>query len=79
MNEYYCRSKGDDDDDDVVAAHMFWLLTSPQAGFLIVANSSIVFVLCFSCVQGADKERKGPDGLIAFEAAESDAIKALLK
>lgn len=31
------------------------------------------------CVQGADKERKGPDGLSAFEAAESEAIKALLK
>uniref|UniRef100_A0A8C1STR5 Uncharacterized protein n=1 Tax=Cyprinus carpio TaxID=7962 RepID=A0A8C1STR5_CYPCA len=28
---------------------------------------------------GADKGRKGPDGLSAFEAAESDAIKALLK
>lgn len=35
--------------------------------------------LCFLCLQGADKERKGPDGLSAFEAAESDAIKALLK
>ncbi|KAK3558235.1 hypothetical protein QTP86_013971 [Hemibagrus guttatus] len=38
----------------------------------------------YSCVQillekGADKERKGPDGLSAFEAAESEAIKALLK
>uniref|UniRef100_A0AAY5K852 Myotrophin n=1 Tax=Esox lucius TaxID=8010 RepID=A0AAY5K852_ESOLU len=37
-----------------------------------------------SCVKillekGADKERKGPDGLSAFEAAETDAIKALLK
>ncbi|GAA6101408.1 myotrophin-like [Tachysurus ichikawai] len=37
-----------------------------------------------SCVKillekGADKERKGPDGLSAFEAAESDAIKSLLK
>uniref|UniRef100_A0A3B3R6L5 Myotrophin n=1 Tax=Paramormyrops kingsleyae TaxID=1676925 RepID=A0A3B3R6L5_9TELE len=37
-----------------------------------------------SCVKillekGADKEQKGPDGLSAFEAAESDAIKALLK
>ncbi|ROL52700.1 Myotrophin [Anabarilius grahami] len=37
-----------------------------------------------SCVKillekGADKERKGPDGLSAFEAAESEAIKALLK
>uniref|UniRef100_A0A9J8AM13 Myotrophin n=1 Tax=Cyprinus carpio carpio TaxID=630221 RepID=A0A9J8AM13_CYPCA len=37
-----------------------------------------------SCVKillekGADKGRKGPDGLSAFEAAESDAIKALLK
>ncbi|XP_077091342.1 myotrophin isoform X2 [Siphateles boraxobius] len=29
--------------------------------------------------KGADKERKGPDGLSAFEAAESEAIKALLK
>ena len=29
--------------------------------------------------QGADKERKGPDGLSALEAAETDAIKALLK
>ncbi|CAL8339773.1 unnamed protein product [Arctogadus glacialis] len=28
---------------------------------------------------GADKERKGPDGLSALEAAETDAIKALLK
>ncbi|XP_030198046.1 myotrophin [Gadus morhua] len=37
-----------------------------------------------SCVRillekGADKERKGPDGLSALEAAETDAIKALLK
>uniref|UniRef100_A0A8C6TNC9 Myotrophin n=1 Tax=Neogobius melanostomus TaxID=47308 RepID=A0A8C6TNC9_9GOBI len=37
-----------------------------------------------SCVKillekGADKECKGPDGLSAFEAAESDAVKALLK
>ncbi|CDR03655.1 unnamed protein product [Oncorhynchus mykiss] len=30
-------------------------------------------------LQGADKERKGPDGQSAFEAAETDAIKALLK
>lgn len=29
--------------------------------------------------QGADKDRKGPDGISAFEAAEDDAIKALLK
>ncbi|KAI4901736.1 hypothetical protein NFI96_010961, partial [Prochilodus magdalenae] len=29
--------------------------------------------------KGADKERKGPDGQSAFEAAESEAIKALLK
>lgn len=29
--------------------------------------------------QGADKDRKGPGGISAFEAAESDAIKALLK
>ncbi|KAL1275280.1 hypothetical protein QQF64_034903 [Cirrhinus molitorella] len=37
-----------------------------------------------SCVKillekGADKERKGPDGLSAFEAAESEAIRDLLK
>ncbi|KAF0029940.1 hypothetical protein F2P81_019045 [Scophthalmus maximus] len=37
-----------------------------------------------SCVKfllekGADKDRKGPEGICAFEAAESDAIKALLK
>uniref|UniRef100_A0A671SBG0 Myotrophin n=1 Tax=Sinocyclocheilus anshuiensis TaxID=1608454 RepID=A0A671SBG0_9TELE len=37
-----------------------------------------------SCVKillekGAVKERKGPDGLSAFEAAESEAIKDLLK
>lgn len=37
-----------------------------------------------SCVKllldkGADKCFKGPDGLCAFEAAESDAVKALLK
>uniref|UniRef100_A0A673NF36 Myotrophin n=1 Tax=Sinocyclocheilus rhinocerous TaxID=307959 RepID=A0A673NF36_9TELE len=30
-------------------------------------------------VKGAVKERKGPDGLSAFEAAESEAIKDLLK
>uniref|UniRef100_A0A673K5V9 Uncharacterized protein n=1 Tax=Sinocyclocheilus rhinocerous TaxID=307959 RepID=A0A673K5V9_9TELE len=30
-------------------------------------------------VKGADKDRKGPDGLSAFEAAESEAIKDLLK
>ncbi|XP_021330653.1 myotrophin isoform X1 [Danio rerio] len=29
--------------------------------------------------KGADKNRKGPDGLSAFEAAESEAIKALLE
>ncbi|XP_016367558.1 myotrophin [Sinocyclocheilus rhinocerous] len=29
--------------------------------------------------KGADKDRKGPDGLSAFEAAESEAIKDLLK
>ncbi|NP_001158858.1 myotrophin-like [Oncorhynchus tshawytscha] len=29
--------------------------------------------------KGADKEQKGPDGQSAFEAAETDAIKALLK
>lgn len=29
--------------------------------------------------QGADKDRKGPDGISAFEAAEGEAIKALLK
>ncbi|KAG7225632.1 hypothetical protein INR49_005038 [Caranx melampygus] len=28
---------------------------------------------------GADKDRKGPDGIIAFDAAESEHIKALLK
>ncbi|XP_072311255.1 myotrophin [Eucyclogobius newberryi] len=37
-----------------------------------------------SCVKillekGADKSCKGPDGQSAFEAAESDAVKALLK
>ncbi|KAI4803040.1 hypothetical protein KUCAC02_006599 [Chaenocephalus aceratus] len=37
-----------------------------------------------SCVKvllekGADKDRKGPDGISAFEAAEDEAIKALLK
>lgn len=37
-----------------------------------------------SCVKlllekGADKSCKGPDGLCAFEASESDAVKALLK
>uniref|UniRef100_A0A3B4BX10 Uncharacterized protein n=1 Tax=Pygocentrus nattereri TaxID=42514 RepID=A0A3B4BX10_PYGNA len=29
--------------------------------------------------KGADKERKGPDGLSAFEAADCEAMKALLK
>uniref|UniRef100_A0A4W5PRJ3 Myotrophin n=1 Tax=Hucho hucho TaxID=62062 RepID=A0A4W5PRJ3_9TELE len=29
--------------------------------------------------KGVDKERKGPVGQSAFEAAETDAIKALLK
>uniref|UniRef100_A0A8C2AGV2 Myotrophin n=1 Tax=Cyprinus carpio TaxID=7962 RepID=A0A8C2AGV2_CYPCA len=29
--------------------------------------------------KGADKDRKGPDGLSAFEAAESEAIRDLLK
>jgi len=29
--------------------------------------------------QGADKDQKGPDGISAFEAAENDAIKAMLK
>uniref|UniRef100_A0A673NBD2 Myotrophin n=1 Tax=Sinocyclocheilus rhinocerous TaxID=307959 RepID=A0A673NBD2_9TELE len=45
-----------------------------------------VLLLLFSCavcvcecVCGAVKERKGPDGLSAFEAAESEAIKDLLK
>lgn len=33
----------------------------------------------FVFLQGADKERKGPDGLSALEAAESEAIKNLLK
>ncbi|KAM9845980.1 myotrophin [Aulostomus maculatus] len=37
-----------------------------------------------SCVKvllakGADKDRKGPDGISAFEATQSDEIKALLK
>uniref|UniRef100_A0A3B3ZD15 Uncharacterized protein n=1 Tax=Periophthalmus magnuspinnatus TaxID=409849 RepID=A0A3B3ZD15_9GOBI len=37
-----------------------------------------------SCVKilvakGANKDYKGPDGLNAFEAAESDGVKALLK
>lgn len=29
--------------------------------------------------QGADKTQKGPNGLSAFEAAENEAIKALLE
>lgn len=29
--------------------------------------------------KGADKSHKGPDGLCAIEAAETDAVKALLK
>ncbi|KAM9496823.1 myotrophin [Clarias gariepinus] len=29
--------------------------------------------------KGANKERKGPDGLSAYEAADSEAIKELLK
>lgn len=37
-----------------------------------------------SCVKillemGADKEQRGPDGLTLYEAAEDEAIKALLK
>lgn len=30
-------------------------------------------------LQGADKDCKGPDGISALEAAESEAIKAMLK
>lgn len=29
--------------------------------------------------QGADKDQKGPDGISPFEAAQSEAVKALLK
>uniref|UniRef100_A0A8C1V2X8 Myotrophin n=1 Tax=Cyprinus carpio TaxID=7962 RepID=A0A8C1V2X8_CYPCA len=48
------------------------------------ADVNVSVLQCCVCVKillekGADKGRKGPDGLSAFEAAESDAIKALLK
>lgn len=51
-------------------------------------NLTPLLTACFenhlSCVKvllekGADKERKGPDGLTAYESAETDAMKALLK
>lgn len=40
---------------------------------------SIFNINVLSPPQGADKEQRGPDGLTAFEAAETDAMKALLK
>lgn len=46
---------------------------------LLNASLSFTFLPFLLFAQGADKETKGPDGFSAFEAAESDAIKALLK
>ncbi len=50
--------------------------------YVSAAGLACLITVCVCvCVflQGADKNRKGPDGLSAFEAAENEAIRDLLK